>query len=60
VVKYGSHVDVNKGETMLYLLRTNTVKASRIFALFRNGKTQNTIMIMERMMGKPWNKSGPV
>jgi len=59
VVKYGTQVDLNEGETMLYLSRTTTVRVPRVFALFRDGETQKNFIIMERIHGQSLEQVWP-
>ena len=58
VVKYGCHVDLTQGQTMLYLKDTTSVPVPTVYAMFRDAGNKNYI-IMERIHGnqldKEWN-----
>ena len=59
VVKYGCHVDLTQGQTMLYLKDTTSVSIPTVYAMFRDADSKKNYIIMERIHGsrldKEWN-----
>jgi aminoglycoside phosphotransferase (APT) family kinase protein len=59
VVKYGSQVDLNEGETMLHVARSTAVRVPQVFALFRDEENKKNYIIMERIHGETLEQLWP-
>jgi hypothetical protein len=59
VVKYGSQVDLNEGETMLHVARSTAVRVPQVFALFRDEENEKNYIIMERIHGETLEQLWP-
>lgn len=59
VVKYGSQVDLNESETMLYVTRSTIVRVPQGFALFRDEENAKNYIIMERIQGETLEQLWP-
>jgi hypothetical protein len=59
VVKYGSQVDLNEGETMLHVARSTAVRVPQVFALFRDEENEKNYIIMERIHGETLERLWP-
>jgi aminoglycoside phosphotransferase (APT) family kinase protein len=54
IVKYGSFVNLQEGQTMLFLQRSSTIPVPRIYALYQKLGPENNIysyIVMERIRG---------
>jgi hypothetical protein len=59
VVKYGSQVDLNEGETMLHVARSTAVRVPQVFALFRDEENEKNYIMMERIHGETLEQLWP-
>ena len=51
IVKYGLQIDLEEGQTMIYIRECTTLPAPNIYALFQDSVTGKRYIIMERITG---------
>lgn len=60
VVKYGQAVDLEEGETMLFIQQATSVPVPRVYALFKDAKSHKAYIVMERIAGESLDSEWPL
>jgi aminoglycoside phosphotransferase (APT) family kinase protein len=51
VVKYGLQIDLEEGQSMIFIKNTTSVSVPKVYALFKDVKSNKNYVIMERISG---------
>jgi hypothetical protein len=60
VVKYGLMIDLQEGETMLFIQQATSVPVPCVYALFKDAKNHKAYIVMERIAGESLDSEWPL